>query len=93
MDQPWGRISWLILNHVQPPFNDVRIRRAVMMAVRQDDTMRATFGDDKSLWRVCKDVFPFGTPYYSGQDADVMKGDAALAAKMLKEAGMPDRKW
>jgi peptide/nickel transport system substrate-binding protein len=92
VDQPWGRISWLILNHVQPPFNDARIRRAVMMAVRQDDTMRATFGDDKSLWRICHDVFPFGTPYYSGQDADTMKGDTTLAAKMLKDAGYAGQK-
>ena len=87
VDQPWGRISWLILNQAQPPFNDVRIRRAVMMAVRQEDYMRATFGDDQSLWRVSKDVFPFGTPYYSGADGDAMKGDLTLAAKMLKEAG------
>lgn len=92
VDQPWGRISWLILNHVQPPFNDVRIRRAVMMAVREDDTMRATFGDDKSLWRVCKDVFPFGTPYSSGQDGDIMEGDAKRAAQMLKEAGYAGQK-
>ena len=87
VDQPWGRISWMILNQAQPPFNDVRIRRAVMMAVRQEDYMRATFGDDQSLWRVSKDVFPFGTPYYSGADGDAMKGDLTLAAKMLKEAG------
>ena len=92
VDQPWGRISWLILNQTQPPFNDVRIRRAVMMAVRQDDYMRATFGDDQSLWRVSKDVFPFGTPYYSGADGNVMKGDLTLAAKMLKEAGYAGQK-
>lgn len=92
VDQPWGRISWLILNQMQPPFNDVGIRRAVMMAARQEDYMQATFGDDKSLWRVCKDVFPFGTPYYSGQDAGAMKGDANLAARMLKEAGYSGQK-
>ena len=92
VDQPWGRISWLILNQAQPPFNDVRIRRAVMMAVRQDDYMRATFGDDQSLWRVSKDVFPFGTPYYSGADGDAMKGDLSLAAKMLQEAGYAGQK-
>jgi peptide/nickel transport system substrate-binding protein len=82
----------LILNQAQPPFNDVRIRRAVMMAVRQDDYMRATFGDDQSLWRVSKDVFPFGTPYYSGADGDAMKGDLSLAAKMLQEAGYAGQK-
>jgi len=92
VDQPWGRISWLVMNHAQPPFNDARIRRAAMMAVRQEDHMRATFGDDPSLWRVSKDVFPFGTPYYSGADGDAMRGDPTVAAKLLKEAVTPDRK-
>jgi peptide/nickel transport system substrate-binding protein len=92
VDQPWGRISWLILNQAQPPFNDARIRRAVMMATRQDDYMRATFGDDPSLWRISKDVFPFGTPYYSGADGDAMKGDLSVAAKMLREAGYAGQK-
>src|SRR3984957_18054055 len=82
----------MIMNQTQPPFNDVRIRRAAMMAVRQEDYMRATFGDDQSLWRVSKDVFPFGTPYYSGADGDVMKGDLTLAAEMLKEAGYAGQK-
>lgn len=87
IDQPWGRGSYIRMNHLQAPFNNVKVRRAVMMAVRQDDYMRATFGDDQSLWRECKDMFPYGTPYYSGQDADLMKGDIKLAAQMLKESG------
>ena len=87
IDQPWGRSSVLVMNQLQPPFNDVRIRCAVMMAVRQEDYMRATFGDDRALWRVSKDVFPFGTPYHTGTDGDLMRGDLTLAAQMLKEAG------
>ena len=51
----------------------------------------ATFGDDQSLWRVSKDVFPFGRPYYSGADGDAMKGDLTLAAEMLKEARSANR--
>ena len=58
VDQPWGRMSQLMLNELQPPFDDVRVRRAVMMGVKQEDYMRATFGDDQSLWRVTKDFFP-----------------------------------
>jgi peptide/nickel transport system substrate-binding protein len=92
IDQPWGRLSWLITNQLQPPFNDARIRRAMMMAVRQEDYMRATFGDDQSLWRACRDVFPFGTPYYSGADADAMQGDLTMAAKMLQQAGYAGQK-
>jgi peptide/nickel transport system substrate-binding protein len=92
IDQPWGRASVLMMNQLQEPFNDVRVRRAAMMAVRQEDYMRATFGDDPSLWRVSKDVFPFGTPYYTGADADLMKGDLALGTKMLKESGYAGQK-
>lgn len=91
-DQPWGRMSELILNQLQPPFDDVRVRRAVMMGVRQEDYMRATFGDDQSLWRVTKDIYPFDTPYYSDTDAGLMGGDIARAAQMLKESGYSGQK-
>ena len=87
IDQPWGRMSELVLNQLQPPFDNVKIRRAVMMGVKQDDYMRATFGDDQSLWRVSKDVFPFGTPYFSDADSGLMSGNTELATKMLKESG------
>ena len=92
VDQPWGRMSELILNDLQPPFDDVRVRRAVMMGVKQEDYMRATFGDDQSLWRVTKDVFPFGTPYFSDADAGLMGGNTELATKMLKETGYNGQK-
>ena len=92
VDQPWGRGSQMQMNHLQAPFNNVKVRRAVQMAIRQEDYMRATFGDDQSLWRTCKDVFPVGTPYYTGQDAELMKGDLALATKMLKESGYAGEK-
>lgn len=92
VDQPWGRCSQLIMNCLQPPFDNKAIRKALMMAVRQEDYMRATFGDDQSLWRVCKDAFPYGTPYYTGQDADLEKGDLKLAAQMLKDAGYKGEK-
>lgn len=92
IDQPWGRMSELIMNQLQPPFDDVKVRRAVQMSVRQDDYMRATFGDDQSLWRVSKDVFPYGTPYYTGQDAALMGGNLELAAKMLKESSYAGQK-
>ena len=92
IDQPFGRMSELILNQLQPPFDNVRVRRAVMMGVRQEDYMRATFGDDQSLWRVTKDEYPFGTPYYSGADAGLMSGNTELATNMLKESGYDGQK-
>ncbi len=50
------------LNCLQPPFNDVAIRRAVLLGVNQEDYMRATFGDDQSLWRTCRSEFSRAAP-------------------------------
>jgi len=41
------------MNHLYPPFNDVRARRAILMAMSQEDYMRAVVGDDTGLWRRC----------------------------------------
>ena len=40
-----------------------------------------------SLWRVCKDVFPFGTPYYSGTDGDT-NGDTGTWTYTLTVSNM-----
>jgi peptide/nickel transport system substrate-binding protein len=86
IDGPQGRYSLIRFNTLQPPFNDVRLRRAVRLGVRQDDYMRATFGDDRSLWRTCHSMFPCGTPYETDQP-DAMPGNYEAARKALKEAG------
>jgi peptide/nickel transport system substrate-binding protein len=59
---PAGLMSVMRLNHLQAPFNDVAVRRAVALAVDQSDYMRATLGDDRNLWRECRSLFPCGTP-------------------------------
>ena len=43
---PLGNIGSFRMNHLYPPFNDVRARRAVLMAMSQEDYMRAVVGDD-----------------------------------------------
>ncbi|MDI3307663.1 MAG: ABC transporter substrate-binding protein [Acetobacteraceae bacterium] len=60
---PAGLMSIMRLNHLQPPFNDLRTRQAVALAVNQADYMRATLGDDRSVWRECRSLFPCGTPF------------------------------
>ena len=47
---PLGNIGSFRLNHLHPPFNDVRIRRAVQIALSQEDYMRALVGSDDKLW-------------------------------------------
>jgi peptide/nickel transport system substrate-binding protein len=48
---PLGNIGIFRVNHLHPPFNDVRIRRAVQLAMSQEDMMRALVGDDTALWK------------------------------------------
>ncbi len=63
VSNPQGNESLMRLNCLQPPFNDVAIRRAVLLGVNQEDYMRATFGRRQSLWRTCRSEFPCGTAY------------------------------
>ena len=78
--------------HLHPPFNDVRLRRAVLAAVNQEDYMRAIMGDDHSAWRMCRSQYPCGTTYGTEVDLPVQKGDLAAAKKMIKEAGYNGQK-
>ncbi|UFN50356.1 ABC transporter substrate-binding protein [Roseomonas sp. OT10] len=60
---PAGTMSVMRLNHLQPPFDNPKVRRAVALAVNQPDYMTAILGDEKSVWRECHSLFPCGTPY------------------------------
>ncbi len=85
---PSGRTSILRFNCLHPPFDDVRIRRAVMAAVNQEDYMRAAVGDDPELWRRCPSLFPCGTAYATeAAGSAMMPADRALARRKLAEAG------
>ena len=85
---PSGRLSLMRMNHLQPPFDDVRIRRAVMTAVHQEDYMRATIGDDTSLWKTCHSLFVCGTRFTTEEAGKrLITGDLAAAKRMLDAAG------
>lgn len=58
-----GLMSIMRLNHLQAPFNNLKVRQAVALAVDQQEYMRATLGNDNSVWRECRSLFPCGTPY------------------------------
>jgi peptide/nickel transport system substrate-binding protein len=89
---PQGYIGGLRFNHLHPPFNDVRLRRAVLTAVNQEDYMGAITGNDPSAWQICRSQFPCGTTYGSPVDLPVQKGDLGSAKAMIKEAGYNGQK-
>jgi peptide/nickel transport system substrate-binding protein len=75
------RMNWL-----QPPFNDVRIRRAAAFALSQPDFLEANVGD-KRFYRTCKALFTCGTPLASTVGMDgLIEGNVAKAKELLAEA-------
>jgi peptide/nickel transport system substrate-binding protein len=86
-----GRLALMRLNCLQPPFDDVRLRRAVRLSVMQENYMRAAQGDDASLWSDCRSLYPRRTPYYRDHP-DLMPGSLDAARAALRDAGYSNGK-
>ena len=86
---PLGNIGAFRLNHLHPPFNNVKARQAVQTALSQEDYMRAVVGSDDKLWKPIPSFFTPGTPLYTEAGGELLKGkrDYDLAKKLLPEAG------
>jgi peptide/nickel transport system substrate-binding protein len=86
---PLGNIGAFRLNHMHPPFNNIKARRAVQVALSQEDYMRAVVGSDDKLWKPIPSFFTPGTPLYTEAGGEPLKGkrDYDLAKKLLAEAG------
>jgi peptide/nickel transport system substrate-binding protein len=86
---PLGNVGVFRMNHLYPPFNDVRGRRAVLMAMSQEDYMLALVGDDRALWKPLPGFFTPGTPLYTEEGGEILKGPRNLEAakKLLAESG------
>jgi peptide/nickel transport system substrate-binding protein len=84
-----GWVGVLAMNHLFPPFNDVRARRAILMAMSQEDYMHAYVGDDDSLWKPLPGYFTPGTPLYNEEGGEILKGPRELdaARRLLAESG------
>jgi peptide/nickel transport system substrate-binding protein len=86
---PLGNVSYLRMNHLHPPFNDVRARRAILMALSQEEYMRAYVGDDNKMWRPLLSFFPPGTSLYNEDGGDILKSPRNIdaAKKLLAQSG------
>lgn len=85
---PLGNIGTFRMNHLHPPFNDVRVRRAILTAMNQEDYMRAIVGSDDKLWRPLPGFFTPGTPLYNEEGGEVLKmRNLDVAKKLLAQSG------
>jgi peptide/nickel transport system substrate-binding protein len=86
---PLGDIGTFRMNWLHPPFNDVRARRAILMAMSQADYMRAVVGEDERLWKPMPGYFTPGTPLYNEEGGEILTGkrDIDGARRLLAQSG------
>jgi peptide/nickel transport system substrate-binding protein len=77
----------LRMNHLHPPFDDPRARRALLYLVNQENHLRTMFGDPE-IWKRCYAYFVCGGPLESDAGVEPEFGrDPAKAKQLLAEAG------
>jgi len=85
---PLGGTGCLRFNFLYPPFDNVKMRQAVLMVTSQPDIMTAYVGDPKN-WKTCPSFFTCGTPMASNVGSEALSGkrDYEAAKKLVAEAG------
>ncbi|NNF78737.1 MAG: ABC transporter substrate-binding protein [Rhizobiales bacterium] len=87
INDPLGNIGFARFNHLLPPFDNAKVRRAALMAMKQEDYLAGAVGD-KQFWKTCYSVFPCGTPLDNDTGSEVMKtADIEKAKAALSESG------
>jgi ABC-type transport system substrate-binding protein len=81
--------AMLRLNHLNAPFDNKKLRQALLPAVDQSDFMSAVVGPDAANFNAAMGAFTPGTPLANTAGLEAITGPRSLArAKaMMKEAG------
>jgi len=82
-----GWLPYLRPNHLHPPFNDVRARRALALMVNQVDYLSAAVGDREN-WKPCHAFMVCASPMGSEAGMDAYRQpNLDRARELMKEAG------
>jgi peptide/nickel transport system substrate-binding protein len=85
----WNQLGSQIimrLNHLHPPFNNVKARQAAMLAIAQEDFLRAQVGDPE-IYKVCNAPLVCGSRFEKSYGDLLVKPNLAKARELLKESG------
>lgn len=89
---PLAHVSILRFNSAQPPFNNPKVKQAVLNAIYQDDYLLALVGDPE-YYKQCAAYFGCGAPFESSKGAvHLQKPDLNKARQMLKDSGYKGEK-
>jgi peptide/nickel transport system substrate-binding protein len=74
-------------NHLHKPFDNPKIRQALLYAFNQEDFLQAVIGNPE-YYKVCKAMFVCGTPLESSKGMDgLLESNFVKAKALLQEAG------
>jgi peptide/nickel transport system substrate-binding protein len=89
VQDPAGYTGLMRFNHLQPPFDNPAIRRAILGGIHQADYMIAVVGDNSAMWRDGMGFFHPDSPMASkiGLDSFPAKVDLGRVKADLQAAG------
>jgi peptide/nickel transport system substrate-binding protein len=82
---PIGKQGYLRPNHAVAPFNNPKMREALLYATDQEAYVRAITGNHPRFFQTCSAYFFCGMPFAT--DVAGVKPDLAKAKALMKEAG------
>ncbi|MDR3539273.1 MAG: ABC transporter substrate-binding protein [Acetobacteraceae bacterium] len=91
---PMGFFAILWLNNAAPPFDNPKLRHAILPAINQQDFMLAVVGDQPQQLRTGMGMFTPGSPFASDAGMEIINGkrDLALAKRLIAESGYKGEK-
>ena len=94
VNDPFGWPLVLALNHLHPPFNNPKLRRALLPAIDQAQFLASVIGDQTELGRSPSGYFVESQPMASKAGLEVLSGprDEALAKRLVRESGYAGEK-
>jgi peptide/nickel transport system substrate-binding protein len=89
VNDPFGWQVILQFNHLHPPFDNPKLRRALLPAIDQKSFVTSVIGDQSELARLPAGFFCEDQPMASHAGLEVLTKprDLALAKKLVKESG------
>ena len=91
---PMGFFGIIWLNNAAPPFDNAKLRHALLPAIKQQDFMTAVVGDQPKFSRTGMGLFTPGSLFASDAGMDILNGprDLPLAKKLIGKSGYQGEK-
>ena len=91
---PFGVVGVVVFNHLNPPFNNPKLRQALLPALDQSVYLSAVMGDQAEFVQAGVGVFAPGTPLENTTSLVSLTGkrDLALARRLVSESGYKGEK-